>query len=144
TWRTNCLNATHPRHGSRTSGARPRVARTLSRAASRYADLFALIITTKVLQRDAHYNSSRADVVSPLISHHTATVISNTAIGSHTNCVTAPRSTPASWSGRTTTSTAEPRKPTHANHSGIMRPRSRSQQKLVLPTAKRAAPTRGF
>ena len=48
---------------------------------------------------------------------------------------------PAIWKGTLRTSTADESTPHHASHAGIIRPRSRRYEKIVLPTAKKIAPT---
>ena len=66
---------------------------------------------------------------------------SNTATGIQISWVIGPWKTPASCNGRATTSTAEPRKPTHASQTGMLRARRKRYAKIVLPMAKQVAPT---
>ena len=73
------------------------------------------------------------------MSSHTASPSSKTNAGSHMNVVIGGRASPTSWSGRITTRRTEAKTPSQAIATGIIRPRSRSQEKSVLPTAKRIA-----
>ena len=58
--------------------------------------------------------------------------------------MTAPRSHPASCRGRATTSRIDATTPSHASALGIIRPRNKSHEKSVLPTAKKVAATSGL
>src|SRR5438105_11590948 len=84
-----------------------------------------------------------AELVTPFVSSHTASAISNTSAGIHCSHVTdelqlpfPPRS-PARWIGRTITSKADAKTPSQAMAAGMSRPRRKSQAKIVLPTAKK-------
>src|SRR5688500_20298263 len=68
-----------------------------------------------------------------------ANEISKTAIGIHISIVIRPLTTAASCNGSNATSNTDAITPSHASDVGIIRPRSRSQQKSVLPTAKNVA-----
>src|SRR6266481_4743334 len=84
-------------------------------------------------------------VATPLMSSHSASVTSNTNSGSHMSHVTplnqlpAPAKNPRSCSERITTTRADASTPSQASGTGIIRPRSRSQEKSVLATAQKIA-----
>src|SRR5215468_4149796 len=78
----------------------------------------------------------------PLISSHSANGISNAAIGTKITQVTmGPRNTSTNCNGSPTTHVIDTTTPSHPSTAGIIRPRSSSQEKMVLPTAKNSAPT---
>src|SRR5262249_54974113 len=78
----------------------------------------------------------------PLISSHSANGTSNAAIGAKSIQVTiGPLNTSASCNGSPTTHVIDTTTPSHPSKAGIIRPRSSSQEKMVLATAKNRAPT---
>src|SRR6266540_767154 len=94
--------------------------------------------------RATRFGHRASNGATPLMRSQNPSGISYAAMGNHMSCVTAPCSNPPSCSGRPTTIKIEATTPSHASGTGIIRPRSSSQEKSVLPRAKKLAATSGL